>query len=67
MFIKATKYTINTDRIVYSEDFPNGTTSIYFVDGKQLSLDEEDARALWGMLQRQTMPHVWAKENPHME
>jgi len=67
MFIKATKYTLNTDSIIYAEEFANGKITLYLTDGKQIELNDEDAAALWSMVQRKTMPHIWKKENEHLE
>ena len=52
MFIKIGEFTINTDNIKYAEEHVNEMTSIYFVGGGDISLNENQANALWVLLAR---------------
>lgn len=63
MFIKTDEYTINTDHILYAEAGTDNSASIYFTNGKSLVVSEQEAKELWGMCGRQTLPSIYRKES----
>jgi hypothetical protein len=44
MFFRLKEWTINTNQITYIFHHDDGSIEIYFVDGKKISLEANDAR-----------------------
>ena len=63
MFIKTDQYTINTDQILYAEAGTDNSASIYFTNGKSIAVTEQEAKELWGMCGRQTLPGTFQRES----
>ena len=62
MFIETSDYTINTDQILYAEKNGDGTIVLHFADQASLKMtDAKEIRELWGMLNSQMLPSVYAR------